>query len=115
MATRRDFLTTGLVATGAFALPARLVRAAQSVRFDVNPFPLGVASGYPTPDSLVLWTRLALSPLEPGGGMPPEVVAVDWEVAGDERMRSLIQHGSTYATPDWAPSVHIEPSGLDPA
>src|SRR3569833_3069869 len=114
MATRRDFLTTGLVATGAFALPARLVRAAQSVRFDVNPFPLGIASGYPTPDSMVLWTRLALSPLEPGGGVPPEVLPENWEIATDERMRSVVQHGTAYATPEWAHSIHVEPSGLEP-
>jgi alkaline phosphatase D len=63
---------------------------------------------------MVLWTRLALSPLEPGGGMPPEVVAVDWELATDERMRTVVQHGTAYATPEWAHSVHIEPSGLDP-
>jgi alkaline phosphatase D len=103
-----------LAATGAAFWPVRGVQGAEDFRFSTNPFPLGVASGYPTPDSMVLWTRLALSPLEPGGGMPQEVVAVDWEVATDDRMRSVIQHGTTYATPEWAHSVHIEPSGLDP-
>ena len=42
------------------------------------------------------------------------VVAVNWEVATDERMRNVIQHGIDYATPDWAHSIHVEPSGLDP-
>jgi alkaline phosphatase D len=46
--------------------------------------------------------------------MPPEVVEVNWEVASDERMRTVVQHGTAYATPEWAHSVHIEPSGLDP-
>src|SRR3569833_2579644 len=100
MATRRDFLTTGLVATGAFALPARLVRAAQSVRFDVNPFPLGIASGYPTPDSMVLWTRLALSPLEPGGGKPPEVLPVNWEIAAGGRGGAGGRRGAADAAPE---------------
>src|SRR6185312_16151035 len=100
MTTRRNFLinTLGLTAAGVL-VKGRRARAAESFRFSQNPFTLGVASGYPTPDSMVLWTRLALSPLEPGGGMPPEVVSVDWEVATDERMRSVIQHGTAYATP----------------
>ena len=36
--------------------------------FASNPFALGVASGDPTPDGVVLWTRLAPDPLN-GGGM----------------------------------------------
>jgi len=35
-----------------------------------DPFTLGVASGMPTPDSVVLWTRLAPRPFEPLGGLP---------------------------------------------
>src|SRR5690349_10285500 len=114
MTTRRKFLGGALAATSIPFWPTWRARAAGDFRFSTNPFPLGVASGYPTPDSMVLWTRLALSPLEPGGGMPQEVVAVDWEIAADDRMRSVIQHGTAYATPEWAHSIHIEPSGLDP-
>jgi alkaline phosphatase D len=114
MTSRRGFLAASLVASGAMVLPARLLRANESFRFGTNPFTLGIASGYPTSDSLVLWTRLALSPLEPGGGMPSEVLPVDWQIATDERMKSVVQHGTAYATPEWAHSVHVEPSGLDP-
>ncbi|HVW68911.1 MAG TPA: alkaline phosphatase D family protein [Steroidobacteraceae bacterium] len=110
MTTRRKFLAL----TGASLMVSRGLRAAEYFRFSENPFSLGVASGYPTPDSVVLWTRLAPSPLEPDGGMPPAVVAVDWAVATDERMRNVVQHGTDYATPDWAHSIHVEPSGLDP-
>ena len=112
--TRRAFLSASLAAAGVGVLPARLLRAEESFRFSTNPFTLGIASGYPTPDSMVLWTRLAPKPLEPGGDMPPEVIPVDWAVATDERMRTVVQHGTAYATPDWAHSVHVEPSGLDP-
>ncbi|HYD85414.1 MAG TPA: PhoD-like phosphatase N-terminal domain-containing protein, partial [Opitutus sp.] len=45
-----------------------------------NPFRLGVASGDPLPDGVVLWTRLASDPLN-GGGMPAKTVEVDWEIA----------------------------------
>jgi len=85
----------------------------EGFRFGVDPFTLGVASGYPSPDSVVLWTRLAPSPLEPGGGLPAEAFPVEWTIATDERMRSVVQRGIAYATPDWAYSIHVEPSGLD--
>lgn len=114
MSTRRSFIRSSLALAGASVLTYRELRAAEYFRFSTNPFSLGVASGYPTPDSVVLWTRLAPSPLEPGGGMPQAVVAVDWALATDERMRNVIQHGTDYATPEWAHSIHVEPSGLDP-
>ena len=41
-------------------------------RFSAYPFSLGVASGDPLADGVVLWTRLARDPLE-GGGMPLDV------------------------------------------
>jgi alkaline phosphatase D len=63
----------------------------------------------------VLWTRIAPSPLEPGGGMPPTVVPVQWELATDEKMKRVVRGGTDYATPDWAHSVHVEPAGLEPA
>jgi alkaline phosphatase D len=114
MTTRRKFLSASLAVTGAALLPSRQARPDESFRFAKNPFTLGIASGYPTPDGMVLWTRLAPSPLEPGGGMPPEVIPVDWAIATDERMHTVVQHGTDYATPEWSHSVHVEPSGLDP-
>src|SRR5690606_27426232 len=76
-------------------------------------FTLGVASGDPMPDSVVLWTRLAPDPLN-GGGMPPRDIPVRWEVAADEGFRRVIQSGTAYARSDFAHSVHVEVSGLQP-
>jgi phosphodiesterase/alkaline phosphatase D-like protein len=45
-------------------LPGRELFAASS--FGDNPFTLGVASGDPTPDGIVLWTRLAPDPVDAG-------------------------------------------------
>ena len=42
---------------------------ARGHRFGGYPFTLGVASGDPEPDGIVLWTRLAPDPLN-GGGTP---------------------------------------------
>ena len=68
-----------------------------------DPFALGVASGYPGPDGAVLWTRLAPEPLSPDperpGGMPPDTVPVDWEVAVDPQMRQIVRRGTEAADP----------------
>ncbi len=88
---------------------------AATARFASNPFTLGVASGFPVATSVVLWTRIAPSPLEPGGGVPPGVVPVQWEIATDEKMTKVVRSGTEYATPEWAHSIHAEPVGLEPS
>lgn len=79
-----------------------------------DPFTLGIASGDPLPDSVILWTRLAPSPGEARGGMPDEPFTVDWEVATDEDFADIVQAGSADAVPMWAHSVHVQVDGLDP-
>jgi alkaline phosphatase D len=111
MTTRRDFLCGTLVSALASSTS---VGRSQTPRFTRNPFSLGVASGYPTSESVVLWTRVAPLPLEPGGGMRADV-EVHWEVAADERMRKVVRRGTERATSEWAHSVHVEPKGLEPA
>ncbi len=81
-----------------------------------DPFTLGVASGDPTADGVVLWTRLAPDPFaEDGfGGMPPAPVRVHYEVALDERFRRVVRRDSVVASPELAHSVHPEVHGLAP-
>lgn len=86
--------------------------AASTVRFKSNPFTLGVASGDPAADGIVLWTRLAPQPLA-GGGMPNESVLVDWEVAGSEDFSDIVQKGSAVAAVQLGHSVHVEVEGLE--
>lgn len=74
-------------------------------------FTLGVASGDPLPDGVVLWTRLAPSPLA-GGGMPARPVPVQWEIAEDEGFRRNRRHGVTTAVPEFGHSVHVDVRGL---
>nr|WP_221379351.1 alkaline phosphatase D family protein [Actinoplanes polyasparticus] len=75
-----------------------------------DPFTLGVASGDPEPDGFVLWTRLAPTPLADDGlgGMPSRVVPVTWELAADERFRTIVRRGVTAARPESAHAVHVE-------
>ncbi len=82
--------------------------------FPSNPFTLGVASGDPTPDGVVLWTRLALDPLN-GGGMPAQDIPVQWRLARDEKMRDVVRSGTAFATAALGHSVHVELTGLEPA
>lgn len=79
-----------------------------------DPFTLGVASGEPTPDGAVLWTRLAPKPLEPEGGMPRANVEVTWEVADDEGFKDVVRRGEETATPQLGHSIHAEVDGLKP-
>ena len=80
-----------------------------------NPFTLGVASGDPDHEGMVLWTKLAPKPLQLDSGMPIEsFVEVLWEIASDEKMNSVVQSGTTLATPHLGHSVHVETKGLNP-
>ena len=83
-------------------------------RFLDNPFKLGVASGEPTQDGFVLWTRLAPSPFDEMSGMPLEPVAVEWQVTSDEGMSKVVAKGSAIADPTMGHSVHVGVSGLEP-
>ncbi len=83
-------------------------------RFSAYPFSLGVASGEPLANSVILWTRLAPDPLN-GGGMPGQNVPVQWQVSDDENMRRIIRSGTEIATPQLGHSVHAEVKGLRPA
>lgn len=85
-----------------------------ALNFADDPFSLGIASGDPWADSVVLWTRLAPKPLD-GGGMPSKNVPVKWEIATDERMQKVVAKGTANATPELGHSVHVEVRGLKPA
>lgn len=87
----------------------------QVSRFASNPFTLGVASGDPDHEGMVLWTKLAPEPLELGGGMPQGAFTeVTWEVATDEAMADVVQSGTALATPHLGHTLHIETRGLEP-
>ncbi|KAA0931963.1 alkaline phosphatase D family protein [Streptomyces apricus] len=116
---RRFFTVTAAAAALAFSanLPARGVAVGKELdgaRIPSDPFTLGVASGDPLPDSVVLWTRLAPSPYEPGGGLPSQYVGVQWELASDERFATVVRWGLAIAYPEYNHSLHIEIEGLDP-
>jgi alkaline phosphatase D len=97
MLSRRSFLKALGALGAAHSLPS----------FAADPFSLGVASGYPSPGGVVLWTRLA-------GALDPLAVPVRWEIAADEAFKSVLQSGTASAEPEWAHAVHVEAKGLAP-
>src|SRR5688500_16091788 len=92
----------GAMAAGAALVP-RLPGGWASPARVGHPFPLGVASGDPLPDGIVLWTRLE------GPG------EVRWELAEDERFRRTVVGGTTFARPKDGHAVHVDVRGLRPA
>ncbi len=97
---RRNLLALG---AAGLAAPA-FIRHARAA--DVQRFSLGVASGHPQPEALVLWTRLT------GLDLPAQV-PVRWQVAHDEAFSRIAASGTETAEPDSAHSVHAEVTGLE--
>ena len=109
---RRSLLLGSFALCGLPALSGRSL-GASTLRLKDDPFSLGVASGDPSSDGMVLWTRLAPDPLN-GGGMPNAPVDVVWELAADEAFRRIVRRGRAMALPEWGHSVHVEVDGLQP-
>jgi alkaline phosphatase D len=100
--SRRRYLAA-VLAAGSAPLFIRHAAAAEAM----ERFALGIASGCPRPDRLVLWTRLL-------GGDLPASVPVQWELAEDEGFTRIAARGSEAALAEDAHSVHAEPQGLKP-
>ena len=102
-----------LAGAGALFVAPAILRA--QALFNAYPFKLGVASGDPAPDGFVIWTRLAPDPLAEHGGMPMQTVPLQWEVAADDKFKTIAQSGEAMARPELAHSVHVEVTRLEPA
>ena len=83
-------------------------RLQAQLRWADNPFTLGVASGSPLADGVVLWTRLVNLPAGTAA------VPVRWEIAHDEGFARVVRSGEASALPQLAHSVHVEAGGLAP-
>lgn len=77
-------------------------------------FALGVASGDPLADRVMLWTRLCSNPLIAGGGAPTVPVELAYDVSTNETFTSLVASGLVSATPQQGNAVHLDVTGLQP-
>ncbi len=116
--SRRQLMSYGAAGSALLLAGASLASSSRfrTPRWSENPFTLGVASGDPTPDGFVLWTRLAPDPFAPDGhgGTGPHPVTVEFEVAEDEAFTRVVRRGEATAARELAHSVHPEIRGLEP-
>ena len=114
-----DLLSRRTFATGAVGTAVVLGRSAPVVARQLpppiadDPFTLGIASGDPLANGVVIWTRLAPDPIVDGGGMAPASYRVNWEVADDPTMSRVVRRGGAWARPH-AHTVHVDVRGCAP-
>lgn len=110
---RRDFLRLAAVTVAASAIPLSGCgdTASSAAPVSTNPedvarvFPHGVASGDPTSESVVLWTRVE-------GATSSD--RVSYEIALDEAFTQVVARGETSTDADRDHTVKIKPVGLSP-
>ena len=78
------------------------------VELTSDPFTLGVASGDPLPDRVVLWTMLT------GDSLPDSDIDVEWEIGRDAELGDVVAHGTAPAVAALGYSVHVDATGLEP-
>ena len=99
---RRDFLLDVARLAVLTAVVPNDWRVILRPRLADDPFQLGIASGDPTPSSVMLWTRLAPRPQEPEGGMTGVRVGVNWEVADEPTIGTIVDKSFVYvANSQW--------------
>ncbi len=94
-------------------LTAVAAPAAQTRRWQANPFVLGVASGRPRADSVVLWTRLLFGDQDRAAGA--EAVRVQLEVFADAGLKRRVQKIEAIAHETRGHSVHVHVQQLQPS
>jgi alkaline phosphatase D len=100
--------TGAATTTPATTQPAATTTVATS-SITSDPFTLGVASGDPLADSVILWTRLL-----PTDALPDDDVEVAWEIALDPDLAEVVGSGTARAVAALGHSVHVDASGLEP-
>ena len=123
MSDRREFISSALLAAawagagleglglGNLA-EASDQKPARAPRFKRDPFVLGIASGYPQSDGMVLWTRLAPDPIAADSGSGRDDLEVVYEIADDPAFLRMVQTGKTRSEARYAHTVHLEVRGL---
>jgi alkaline phosphatase D len=118
--TRRTVLKgAALAAATATVGPLRVFDAAAAAEpASRGIFGYGVASGDPTADAVVIWTRA--TPPHPGDPVPApgsglgRPLPVHWEVARDPEFRHRVRHGMVRTGADRDHTVKVDVTGLDP-
>lgn len=81
-------------------------------RWQADPFSLGVASGQPQADGVVLWTRLRIS--EADAALKSQALSVLCEVFADAALRQPVRQWRLQTDASRGHSVHVVTTGLQP-
>jgi alkaline phosphatase D len=119
--TRRSVLKGAALAAAAAVAPIRVFDAAAAAApASDGIFGYGVASGDPTADAVVIWTRATPPRRRPGdpvatpGSGLGQPVSVLWEVARDPLFRRRVRHGVVRTGADSDHTVKVDVTGLEP-
>ncbi|HEX5791682.1 MAG TPA: alkaline phosphatase D family protein, partial [Rheinheimera sp.] len=108
--TRRDFLLASAASIGSIVISTSLTGCSsdndtpQPLPYNVQ-FLHGVASGDPTADALLLWTRVSADAAE---------VPVDWQLALDNEFSQLLRSGNTTTSASSDYTIKIDVRDLTP-
>jgi alkaline phosphatase D len=105
--TRRGAL--GVIGAGAAGLAACETTGAGPVSKGKVAFKHGVASGDPSQNRVIIWTRVTPEPGQPGAGGP---VSVRWRVARDAAFKNEVKKGVFVTGPERDYTVKIDVDGL---
>ena len=97
---------------GAQAQLLQGVALGKGLRWQVDPFSLGVASGQPQPGSVVLWTRLRIQ--EADAALKAQSLEVVCEVFADGALRQPVRQWRVQTDAARGHSVHVVATGLQP-
>lgn len=105
--SRRTFLWSAAAAAAAW--PHLIGAQAAPADSSDGPFRHGVASGDPSTDRVILWTRVTPAP-----GRPTAPIDVRWRIARDERLEQVIATGTFRTSAERDFTVKIDAAGLQP-
>ncbi|MFE4583192.1 alkaline phosphatase D family protein [Streptomyces chartreusis] len=113
-APRRRTVVKAAAATAILAGPLAAALPAGAAE-SASAFLHGVASGDPLPDGVLLWTRVTpTAEAVPGSGLGP-ATEVEWIVARDKALTTVVAKGSVTATAASDHTVKADVRGLQPA
>jgi alkaline phosphatase D len=110
--SRRDLHRAALAAALVPWVTPGVQAQSAPLRWQVNPFSLGVASGQPQPGSVVLWTRLRIDDADAARQASGALVVC--ELFADEALRQPLRQWRLTTDPRRGHSLHVLADGLQP-
>ena len=102
-----DSSSTTTATTDTTTPPAPTTSPIPAADLSADPFTLGVASGDPTTESVILWTRLAIDALN-GGAVGDVDIDVLWEVSSNNAFTDIVASGIATAESRYGHSLHVD-------